>query len=66
VALGEKEKYMNGQDQAAHHADMLEAEHEVERVIEKAQHETITPDDAALLRWASGITTKGSHYEMGR
>lgn len=50
-------------DQAAHHALMLEAEREVERVVEKAQHQPITPDEATLLRWASGITnTKGNNH----
>lgn len=51
------------QSQQAHHALMLEAERDAERVIEKATHEPITPDEAALLRWASGIsTTKGNEH----
>lgn len=51
-------------DQAAFHAEMLAYEHETERVIEKATHQPITDDEAALLRWASGITTtKGNNHE---
>lgn len=50
--------------QEAHHARMLETEREVERVIEKAQHQSITPDDAALLRWAAGVQTKGNEREQ--
>ena len=47
------------------HADMLAYEHDTERVIEKAQHEKITPDEAALLMWAAGIsTTKGNNHDL--
>lgn len=42
-------------DQAAHHADMLAYERDAMRIIEKAQYAPITPDEAALLRWACGI-----------
>lgn len=45
-------------DQAAFHADRLRIEHDVEKIIEKAQHETISKDEAAMLMWAAGITTK--------
>lgn len=46
---------MNGYDEAAHHVQMLDAEKEVDRVIEEAQKHAISAEDAALLRWASGI-----------
>ena len=44
-----------GQSYQAH---MLENEREVTRVIDKAMIEIITPEEAALLRWATGISTK--------
>lgn len=49
--------------QGQHHQEtMLATEREAERVIEKATHEAITPDEAALLKWAAGIsTTKEKH-----
>ena len=37
-------------------ADMHYREVECRRIIEKAQTEPITPDEASLLRWASGIS----------
>lgn len=48
--------YPQDDDQAAYHADMLAYEQDAVRVIEKAQHEPITQDEAALLRWAAGLT----------
>lgn len=47
---------MQDDDQAAHHADMLAFEEEALRVIDKATREAITQDEAALLRWAAGLT----------
>lgn len=43
-------------DQAAYHADMLAYEEDALRVIDKATREPITQDEAALLRWAAGLT----------
>ena len=49
--------YMPADDeQAAYHADMLAYEAEALRVIDKARREPITEDEAALLRWAAGLT----------
>jgi hypothetical protein len=36
----------------------LGVEFEIEQVIQQAQCEPITPDQAALLRWATGTSTK--------
>ena len=49
---------------AQQHADLLAYQHDTERVIEKAQHEKITPDEAALLMWAAGLPIQGVNHEQ--
>lgn len=52
-------------DQAAHHEQELQVQHDLERVIAKATHEPITKDEAALLSWAAGITFKPQEKSNG-
>ena len=44
-------------DYAQYEADMGKIEEDCLRIIAKATHEPIAEDEAALLRWASGVTT---------
>ena len=48
--------YETDDEQAAYHADMLAYQADALRVIDKARREPITEDEAALLRWAAGLT----------
>lgn len=43
-------------DRAQYEADMNQAEADTIRIIEKARHQPITEDEAALLRWAAGVS----------
>lgn len=43
-------------DQEAFHADMLNRQREVTEILARLEREgCISPDQASLLRWASGI-----------
>lgn len=40
----------------------MDIQRDIERVIETAQTQPITPNDAALLRWAMGLTREEPNH----
>ena len=46
------------QDQAAHHAEQIQIQRDIENVIEAAQLRPITKDESRLVAWACGVSIK--------
>jgi len=51
----EQQEFQADDDYAAYCNDLNQREKDAFDIIEKARHEAITDDEAALLRWASGV-----------
>ena len=52
--------------QAAHHAEQLQIQHELEEIILKSMQEPLSADDARLIAWASGIKLETIQSNMNR
>lgn len=51
-------------DQAAHHAAMLEIEHEIAQIESAALYRPLTVEEVTLLQWATGVKAKENKREM--
>jgi hypothetical protein len=53
---------MSQQQQFHEQVTQMDIQRDVERVIEAAQTKPISPNDAALLRWAVGLTREENKH----